>query len=38
MKHDSSFNKQLKNEITAKAVMNENIRMLQVDIDKKMKK
>ena len=33
MKHDSSFNKQLRREITARAVMNKATKMLEVDID-----
>ena len=31
MEHDSSFNKQLREEITAKAVMNKKIEMLKGD-------
>ena len=34
MEHDSSFNKQLRKEITAKAVINEKIRMIEAVIDK----
>ena len=33
MEHDSSFNKQLRKEITARAVMNKKVKMLEVDID-----
>ena len=33
MEHDSSFNKQLRKEITARAVMNKKIKILEVDID-----
>ena len=38
MEHDSSFNKQLRKEITAKAVMNKKIKMLETDIDENNKK
>ena len=38
MEHRSSNNKQLRKEITARAVMNEKIRMLEVDIDENNKK
>ena len=38
METKSSFNKQLRKEITAKAVMNNKIRMLVNDIDKNNKK
>ena len=38
MEHDSSFNKQLRKEITAKAVMNKEIKMLEVDVDENNKK
>ena len=33
MEHDSSFNKQLRKEITARAVMNKKIETLKADID-----
>ena len=33
MDHDSSFNKQLRKEITARAVMNKEIKSLQENID-----
>ena len=33
MVHDSSFNNQLRREITARAVMNKKIKMLKSDID-----
>ena len=33
MEHESSFNKQLRKKITTKAVMNEEIKMLETDID-----
>ena len=35
MEHDSSFNKQLRKEITARAVMNKQIKKLEVNIDEK---
>ena len=38
MEHDSSFNNQLRREITARAVMNKKIKMLKADIDVKNKK
>ena len=39
MEHNSSYNKQLKNKITARAVGNKEIQMLEIDKDeKKMKK
>ena len=38
MEHDSSFNKQLRKEITARAVMNKKIKMLETDIDENNKK
>ena len=38
MEHDSSFNKQLRKEITARAVINKKNRMLEVDLDKNNKK
>ena len=38
MEHNSSFNKQLRKEITAKAVMNKKIKMLETDIDGNNKK
>ena len=38
MKHKSSFNKQLRKEITARAVMNKKVKMLEVDIDENNKK
>ena len=34
MEHVSSFNKQLGNEITARVVMNKEIKLLKDDIDK----
>ena len=34
MEHDFSFNKQLRKEITARAVMNKQIKLLKGDIDK----
>ena len=34
MEHDSSFNKQLRKEKTARAVMNKEIKTLQENIDK----
>ena len=34
MEHKSSFNKQLRKEITARAVMNKRNKKLEVDIDK----
>ena len=34
MEHNSSFNKQLRKEITARAVMNKEIKSLQENIDK----
>ena len=33
MEHESSFNKQLRKEITAKAIMNKEIKSLQENID-----
>ena len=33
MEHESSFNKQLRKEITARAVMNKEIKSLQENID-----
>ena len=33
MEHNSSFNKQLRREITARAVMNKEIKSLQENID-----
>ena len=38
MEHDFSFNKQLRKEITARAVMDKNIKMLEVDIHENNKK
>ena len=38
MEHDSSFNKQLRKEITARAVMNKQIKKLEVNIDDNNKK
>ena len=38
MEHDSSFNRQLKKRISARAVMIKKIRLLQADIDKKNEK
>ena len=38
MEHESSFNKQLRKEITARAVMNKEIKMLEADIDENNKK
>ena len=38
MEHESSFNKQLRKEITAKTVMNKKIKMLETDIDENNKK
>ena len=38
MEHNSSFNKQLRKEITARAVMNIKIQMLKADIDENNKK
>ena len=38
MEHESSFNKQLRKEITARAVMNKKIKMLEADIDGNNKK
>ena len=38
MEHKSSFNKQLRKEITAKAVVNKKIKMLETDIDGNNKK
>ena len=37
MEHDSSFNKQLRKEITARAVVNKKIKILEVDIDENNK-
>ena len=38
MENESSFNNQLRKEITAKAVMNKKIKMLETDIDENNKK
>ena len=38
MEHESSFNKQLRKEITARAVMNKKFKMLEADIDENNKK
>ena len=38
MEHDSSFNKQLRKEITARAVMTEKVKMLEVDMDENIRK
>ena len=38
MEQDSSFNNQLRREITARAVMNKKIKMLKSDIDGNNKK
>ena len=38
MEHDSSFNRQLRKERTAKAVMDKTIRMLEADIVKNIEK
>ena len=38
MEQDSSFNNQLRREITARAVMNKEIKTLQENIDIKLKK
>ena len=38
MEHKSSYNNQLRKEITAKAVMNKKIKMLEADIDENNKK
>ena len=38
MEHESSYNNQLRKEITAKAVMNKKIKMLEADIDENNKK
>ena len=38
MEHESSINKQLRKEITARAVMNKKIKMLEADIDENNKK
>ena len=38
MEQDSSFSKQLRREITARAVMNKKIKMLKSDIDRNNKK
>ena len=38
MKHDSSFNKQLRKELTDRAVMNTEIKMLEDDIDENIQK
>ena len=38
MEHDSSFNKQLRKEITARAVMNKQIKKLENNIDENNKK
>ena len=38
MEQDSSFNNQLRREITARAVMNKKIKMLKSDIDENNKK
>ena len=37
MEHDSSFNKQLRKEITARAVVNKKIKILEVDVDENNK-
>ena len=34
MEHNSSYNKQLRKVMTARAVMNKKIRLLAVDVDK----
>ena len=38
MEHDSSFNKRLRKKITAKVVLNKEIKMLEVNIDENKKK
>ena len=38
MEHDSSFNKQLRKEITARAVMNKQIKKIEVNIDENNEK
>ena len=38
MEHDSSFNKQLRREITARAIINKKIKMLESDIEENNKK
>ena len=38
MEHKSSYNNQLRKEVTAKAVMNKKIKMLETDIDENNKK
>ena len=38
MEHESSFNKQLRKEISAKAVMNKKIKMFKDNIDENNKK
>ena len=38
MEHNSSFNNQLRREITARAVINKKIKMLKADIDVNNKK
>ena len=38
MEHDSSFNNQLRREITARAVLNKKTKMLKSDIDGNNKK
>ena len=38
MEHKSSFNKELRKEITARAVMNREIKTLQENIEKTLKK
>ena len=38
MEHNSSFNNQLRREITARSVMNKKIKMLKADIDVNNKK
>ena len=37
MEHSSSFNKQLRKQITARAVMKKKIKMLKVDVDENNK-
>ena len=38
MEHDSSFDKQLREKITARAVINKKLTMLEADIDENFKK
>ena len=38
MEQDSSFNKQMRREITNRAIINERIEILEVDIDENKKK